>query len=72
MAARRRAKASMGTGALGAKGSRGWALGVEYQGGVCARWGQMHQDAKGLHPIHPDADLPVRTHWRRSFHFRTE
>jgi len=55
-------KGSIGTGVLGVKGCRGWAPGVEYQGGGCARGGQMC----------PDADLPVRTHWARPFHLLTE
>jgi len=71
-AARHPQKGSMGTSELGAKGSRGWALGVEYQGRGCARGGQMRQDAKGLRPICLDADLPVRRYWMRPFHFQME
>jgi len=44
VAARCPQKGSMGTGALRAKVSRGWALGVEYQGGGCAKGSQMRQD----------------------------
>jgi len=49
------------------EGAGCWALGVEYQGGGCARGGPMNQDAKGPHPMRPDTDLPVRTHWAQSF-----
>jgi len=71
-AARRSQMGSMEIGALEAKGSRGWALGVAYQGGGCAKGGQMRQDAKGRHPMRPDAEVTLRTHWTWRLQFRTE
>jgi len=51
---------SMETGTLRAKGGRAWGLGVEYQGGGRSRGGQMGENAKGRHQIHPDVQVSLR------------
>jgi len=63
---RRPQNGSMATWTLGAKGGRGCAQ----QGGFLWGGGLRRLDAKGPHPIHPDAACGVRAHWRRPFHFR--
>jgi len=47
-----------------------WGLSIR---GVAAPGGfKCVRTQKGPRPMRPDADLRVRTHWTRPFHFRTE